>query len=343
MMPNHWRPGFCLRGVPPRIFLLAASLWGFSPRAWAQWEIDWDLLFKAGAAVVQEVQDGFDGRHLRSLLSASEIDWAVTGAYFDDALQGLDWERLALLHPFAEELLGILERRPEDAPAADWLRQRIEYLAMAETVVAASRVPVPPPVPDAPLPPTQPRPPPPVRPKPVIPRPDWDADTTAWLNRVPAQPSAFAVQVVPELKRAFQGEGIPAALVWLAEVESSFNPKARSPAGAVGLFQFMPATAGRFGLLLEPDDQRMDPGLSARAAAQYLRILHRRFGDWQLALAAYNAGEGRVGRVMRQTGGGSFVAIAESLPLETRMYVPRIAALVQKREHIDIRHLPAPL
>jgi membrane-bound lytic murein transglycosylase D len=340
MMQRHLRHGCSLRGVrrDARVFVCLLAVCGCGSRAHAEWEVDWEMLFRAGAAVVQEAHSGFDGRHLRALLASPDIDWALTGKYFDDALKGLDWERLAILHPFAQELQVILERSPADAAAADWLRQRLEYLSMAETIVEANRPAAPPPVLQVPQQ-QQPAP----RPKPVIPKPDWDTETAAWLARVPAQPSTFARQVVPDLKRVFEGQGVPPALVWLAEVESSFNPKARSPAGAVGLFQFMPATAGRFGLQLVPDDQRMDPLLSAAAAAQYLRILHGRFGDWQLALAAYNAGEGRVGRVLRQTGGRGFVEIADKLPIETRMYVPRIAALVNKREQLDIRHLPAPL
>lgn len=320
------------------VWLILAVLFSGGGRGYANWGIDWDLVLQAGSAVAQEVQDGFDGRHLSEMLQQADVDWTLTGRYVDQALQGLDWERLAFLHPFARQLLGILEAQTAGAHAADWLRQRIDYMAMAETYVQVSRRRESPEPPDAGPPAT----PPPRRP-PVVHRSDWDADTLAWLNRVPAQPSPLARQIVPDLKRVFEDEGIPPVLVWLAEVESSFNPKAKSPAGAVGLFQFMPATAGRFGLALEPEDQRVDPMLSARAAAQYLGILHRRFGDWQLTLAAYNAGEGRVGRILRQTGGTDFASIADSLPLETRMYVPRIAALVDKREQVDIRGLPAPL
>ena len=334
-------------------------------RMFAGWEIDWDLIRQVGNAAVRELQDGFDGRHVRELLAEADVDWTLTGRYIDQMLQGVDWESLALLHPYAHELLALLEGQEGNAEAADWLRQRIEYLAMAETYVQRERsrtvprddvpdAPAPPaptpPRPSAPAPAPTPTPPAPSpRTQPSTPSPrirpplDWDAETRAWLERVPAQPSVIAQEIVPDLKRIFEGEGVPPVLVWLAEVESSFNPSARSPAGAVGLFQFMPATAGRFGLRLEPVDQRTDPLLSARAAAQYLRILHRQFHDWQLALAAYNAGEGRVGRILRQTGGSQFGHIADNLPLETRMYVPRIAALVNKREQVDIRLLPAPL
>ena len=133
--------------------------------------------------------------------------------------------------------------------------------------------------------------------------------------------------------------GVPEALVWQAEAESSFNPAAKSPVGARGLFQFMPATAKEYGLVLEPDDERLDPAKSAAAAARYLAVLHRRFGDWALALAAYNCGPARLSKALAKTGGKTFADVQSSLPAETRLYVPKIDALLQIREHTALASL----
>ena len=161
-----------------------------------------------------------------------------------------------------------------------------------------------------------------------------------WLRKLANRPApARAAALLPDLKRAFQAEGVPAALVWQAEAESTFNPSARSPAGAVGLYQFMPATAQQFGLSLKPQDERLDAIKNARAAAKYLKLLHRRFGSWPLAFAAYNCGQGRVASVLSKTGGRTFDDIHDKLPAETRMYVPKIAALVQIRENADLERL----
>jgi len=136
---------------------------------------------------------------------------------------------------------------------------------------------------------------------------------------------------VPKLRAIFAAEGVPPELVWLAEAESSLNPAARSPVGAKGLFQFMPETAKSMGLSTALPDERTDPEKSARAAARYLRALHGRFGNWALVLAAYNAGEGRVGRTLAAKKAKSFTAIADALPAETRMYVPKVCALIAVR------------
>lgn len=132
------------------------------------------------------------------------------------------------------------------------------------------------------------------------------------------------------LARILVEEQVPIELLAVAFVESRFNPLALSPKGARGIWQLMPATAARYGLTVEPqNDHRTHPEHSTRAAARYLRDLYQQFGDWKLALAAYNWGEGKVQRVIHKTGLRDFDEIARRglLPLETRNYVPAVLAV----------------
>lgn len=138
--------------------------------------------------------------------------------------------------------------------------------------------------------------------------------------------------MIPRLKKVFIKEGVPQQWVWMAEVESALNPQAKSSAGATGLFQLMPGTARRFGLRTAPVDDRMEPEKSAGAAAQYLKFLRKEFGCWSLALAAYNAGEGRVKEIMKTRNARTFNEVERYLPSETRAYVPKVMALVALRE-----------
>ncbi|MBU1694642.1 MAG: lytic transglycosylase domain-containing protein, partial [Verrucomicrobia bacterium] len=164
-----------------------------------------------------------------------------------------------------------------------------------------------------------------------------------WEEKLAGRPApARAAALAPRVKEVFRSEGMPPELIWLAEVESSFNPEARSPVGAAGLFQFMPATAQRFGLAVQPKDERLVPEKSAKAAASYLRYLHGMFNSWPLALAAYNAGEGRVGKALKSAGTRTFEAIEDSLPVETQMYVPKVLATIKLREKTDPAAMPPP-
>jgi soluble lytic murein transglycosylase-like protein len=129
------------------------------------------------------------------------------------------------------------------------------------------------------------------------------------------------------LSRILAEENLPAELLAVALVESGFNPQALSPKGARGIWQLMPATAQRYGLTVDPmNDHRTSPERSTRAAARYLRDLYQQFGDWKLALAAYNAGEDRIQRIIDRTGIRDFDEMARRgmLPLETRNYVPAV-------------------
>ncbi len=147
---------------------------------------------------------------------------------------------------------------------------------------------------------------------------------------------------VSRLKPIFVAEGAPAELVWLAEVESEFDTVARSPSGAVGLFQLMPETAKSLGLTLTPWDQRLQPEKNARAAARYLKYLHEVFGDWRLAMAAYNGGEGLVSRLLEKHAARSYDEIMIDLPAETRTYVPKVEATILRREGVALEELKLP-
>lgn len=137
----------------------------------------------------------------------------------------------------------------------------------------------------------------------------------------------------PLAERIFREEGVPTDIVWLAQVESLWKPWAVSSASAKGLWQFIPSTGARFGLdRTYWIDERADPAEATRAAARYLRFLHTRFnGNWLLALAAYNAGEGAVGRAVSRAGRSDFWYLYRNgyLPRETRNYVPAILATVE--------------
>jgi membrane-bound lytic murein transglycosylase D len=144
---------------------------------------------------------------------------------------------------------------------------------------------------------------------------------------------------MPVIRAAFAAEGVPPELAWIAEAESTLNPDARSPAGARGLFQLMPGTAHALGLSTYLPDDRTNPEKSGRAAARLLRSLFVKFGSWPLALAAYNAGEGRVSRLLASSGASDYAGVASALPSETRMYVPKVCALVAIRTGASIENL----
>jgi uncharacterized hydrophobic protein (TIGR00271 family) len=265
--------------------------------------------------------------------------WTMDEEMTDDAgildrayqtLQDDDWLELAYMRAEAEDYLAIMKSVEELAPGAEWLEQRLDYYRMVEEAVMEL-------APDGIYQPAAPKP------------PDSTgsvldtvlglavaariADPEAWKTRVAGRPKpARAEALAPLLRRIFAEEGAPPELIWVAEVESTFNPAARSPVGALGLFQLMPVTAKALGLRVSPTDERLDPEQNARAAARYLRQLHGRFGSWELALAAYNGGQGRVARLLRQHPGGGFAEISPYLPAETRMYVPKVMAIISLRE-----------
>jgi hypothetical protein len=135
-----------------------------------------------------------------------------------------------------------------------------------------------------------------------------------------------------DLARAeFHQMGLPEDLVWLAHVESVWHTTAISPAAAGGIWQFIPSTATDYGLMVSREyDERLDPGKQTEAAAAYLRDLYTIFGDWALAMAAYNCGEPRVMDAIVKNGRANFWELHEKnlLPKETLNYVPKILAAI---------------
>lgn len=133
------------------------------------------------------------------------------------------------------------------------------------------------------------------------------------------------------IERTLRQVGVPQDLIYLAQAESGFNPYSVSDTGARGIWQFMPGRARDYGLKRTWwVDQRQDPAKSTLAAARFLRHLHQEFGDWYLAMAAYDAGPATIQRAVAETGSADFWVLYRRgvLPRETRNYVPIILAMV---------------
>jgi len=225
------------------------------------------------------------------------------------ALEGSDPQALVPFESEVRAALAALRNIPGGDEYADWVAERLDYIEAAKELPA--------------------RPVPPPKTKPTV---QFVPQYDLWVKRTQQRTKpAGAAEFVPRLRPVFATGGVPGDLVWLAEVESSFNPSARSPVGARGLFQLMPATAKELGLSTLLPDERTNPEKSAQAAAAYLRKLHARFGDWPLAIAAYNAGGGRVSRALAKQNAKTFAEIASALSVETQMYVPKVLATLQVR------------
>lgn len=136
-----------------------------------------------------------------------------------------------------------------------------------------------------------------------------------------------SLRYIPMITQVFREEGIPEELAYMALIESGFRTDPQSHAGALGMWQFMPATALRFNLRIGEIDDRLDPDKSTRAAAQYLKFLYKKFNDWPLAVAAYNCGEGCIDRRRKPKDLTYWQMIEQGkLPSETAKYVPGIVA-----------------
>jgi membrane-bound lytic murein transglycosylase D len=283
-----------------------------------------DQLINSGERLLRE---NVDPELLKSLpaLDRDRVTQFLT--QFQRDLQGNYIVDLAALKPAAISALPLLRANPATLPYAGWLESRLDYLDVAEQF----RVSIP-------APST-----PPGEPKKPAPNPSPAQQRQVWEKQVAKEPEPkSASALVPRLKKLFAAQGVPTQLVWVAEVESSFNVTARSPAGAVGLYQLMPQTAQGLGLKLSPRDERLDPDKNGNAAARYLRSLYPRFKDWRLTLAAYNWGQGNVRRLLEKRRATTFDAIAVHLPAETQMYVPKIDAVLKRRERVALPQLPTP-
>ncbi len=276
-------------------------------RAWAEENLDEEVVKS-----LDEIDDARVSQLLR------EFQQRLGGEYVLD---------LAAFRTLASNTVEWLEANDETRPYASWLRTRLDYFDVADDLKRTLPEPKPASV-DAP--------------RPRI-HPTAQQERTAWkkqLEKRPARPEANAY--VERLKPVFAARGVPGELVWLMEVESSFDRKAISPSGAAGLFQLMPGTARALGLALSPRDERFDPEKSANAAARHLASLHAQFKDWPLSLAAYNCGDGRLRTLMGKHNATTFDAVSSRLPAETQLYVPKIEAVVQRREGKTLSSLAAP-
>jgi len=147
-------------------------------------------------------------------------------------------------------------------------------------------------------------------------------------------------QLRPVVEPILQNEGIPLELASVAVVESGGRTDALSAKGARGLWQLMPDTARRYGLMVSASrDDRLDAKKSTHAAARYLRDLYQQFGSWPLALAGYNAGEEALQRAVERAGSSDFLQLSSLrlLPQETRNYVPAVLSAMQL---LGTRQLP---
>lgn len=149
-----------------------------------------------------------------------------------------------------------------------------------------------------------------------------------------------AGRYVPAIEVELARAGLPTDLVWMSLIESGHNPTIRSPAGAAGLWQFIPESARLYGLTVDRwVDERLDPMRSTQAAASYLSDLERRFGSWELAMAAYNMGHHGLTRAIRKYNTNDFwrlTRLEAALPWETALYVPKVLAIA-----IVMRNKPA--
>lgn len=151
---------------------------------------------------------------------------------------------------------------------------------------------------------------------------------------------------VPAMKAELRRAGLPTDLVWLSLIESGHNPTIVSPAGAMGLWQFMPHSGRMYGLVVDRwVDERRDPARSTQAAVRFLSDLHRRFGNWELAMGAYNMGYAGMSNAIRKFNTNDYWTLSRlegGIPWETTLYVPKIFAIaivMNNREAFGLQNI----
>ncbi|MFC3108035.1 transglycosylase SLT domain-containing protein [Undibacterium arcticum] len=172
---------------------------------------------------------------------------------------------------------------------------------------------------------------------------DWYSSRPEYIERTTTRASRYLFHVVQELEK----RNMPTELALLPFIESAFNPQAFSSAKAAGMWQFIPSTGRDFKLKQNMfKDERRDVLASTDAALTYLQKLYGMFGDWQLALAAYNWGEGSVQRAVKKNQaaglGTDFNSLSALMPAETRNYVPKLQAVKNIIAHPDQYHVTLP-
>lgn len=164
--------------------------------------------------------------------------------------------------------------------------------------------------------------------------PHYNKVVQSYLNRYLKTGRSYSARMIgrtdiyfPIFEAYLEAEGLPEDLKYLPIVESALNPKGTSRVGAQGLWQFMPNTAPEFGMQVSIDvDERMDTNLATKGALSYLKKSYERFQSWELALAAYNAGPGRVNRAIKRSRSKKFSRVKRYLPRETQNYIPAFIA-----------------
>lgn len=322
--PNRafW-PGVIWRGAR-RLWLVPLLLAGSLGVRGQEDTMDIDDLVEVAG---QWAKDTLDDDALRALQA---VDREKVKQFLDEIQKGFHGEYvldLASLKESAKTILPLLEGYEETQPYAVWLKTRLDYLEVADQLRSSN----PPPKPE------------PGRPPKPAPNPTPRKEREVWGRKLAERPWPEAAKLyVHRLKPIFTEQRVPPELIWVAEVESSFDPRARSPAGAAGLYQLMPATAKQYGLSTRLPDERLRAEDNARAAARHLQHLHAQFKDWRLALAAYNAGERTVQKLLDRHKARSFDAIGIYLPAETQMYVPKVEATLARREGVKLDQLKTP-